>query len=139
MEYFKLLTTIQADAFNAKWLKAYQLKNPDDTITQRYCDIVEIGGHFYVVSDEITKKAITDFVAIVDRLPLGWHEENYKYQVYFTPEQLIDMAISGQSFLPETEHVKHRDNGLYLYMNVISPEYQTLLEALGARVLSEIV
>lgn len=130
---YKLRTKEQFEAFNQAWLNQYKKLNPNDNITTGYCLPYFINGFYFVIKDEITEQAITDYIDIVDELPSEWHEPNQRYQVFMNPSQVVDFALSPyftalKEWREQAGIEIYKDNGAYFYVNFFEQGHREIIE-----------
>ena len=141
MYYEGILTTMQqqVSTLNSEWIVEYRKLYPNDKLTQRYCEVIEIFGVGYVIKDEVTEPYITLYTAIVDKLPEKpiWHDETVDIQIV----QSNDDCLSMLDEFPEIGMYRKenlietiRENGLvYIYVNFILEDHYNLLMSFGCK------
>ncbi len=60
----------QVQKMNEAWIKDYKQVYPQDKITTAYATETMIDGNYYLIKDSVTELYITDYMAIVNELPI---------------------------------------------------------------------
>ena len=110
---------------------------PVNSICTSYTDIISIGDFDYVIKDDFTSIYVTDFIEIVEELPIlhNWHF-GLDIQVILTYEDNLKLL----SEVPELAvYVRNNDiptiieNGyMYIYANFLLEEHREILEQFNA-------
>lgn len=133
MPFLKLTSEqiTRVNDLNESWIESYIAQNPHDTITQRYCEAVEFAGYYYVIKDAITEQYITDYVEILEELPVDnfapWHFPT-AFRIVQSNVGMIRMLkdIPQLALYPSQAglDVVEYGNYQYTYINYILPEHE---------------
>ena len=136
MYYEGTIATLQqqVNTLNSEWIVEYKKLYPNDKVTQRYCDLIEIFGVGYVIKDEVTEPYITEYTAIVEVLPEKplWHDDTCSIQIQMTQEDNLKLLTLYDAFATycNAHSIKPvLENGnTYVYVNEILPEHIAMFQ-----------
>lgn len=128
MGYYKISIKSDFEQAQAASLQSHREMYPNDLVTCKYCEPLQVGEFWYIPETEVTEQwGIGELVGDIHE----WHYD-FNIQLIMTYENNLKLL----SDVPELA-IYVRDNGIptviengfvYLYVNFILPEHKAIFE-----------
>ena len=132
MGYYKISIKSDFEQAQVAWLQSHREMCPNDLITSKYCELLQVGEFWYIPATEVTEQwGIGELVGDIHE----WHF-GLDVQVILTYEDNLKLL----SEVPELAvYVRNNDiptiieNGyIYIYANFLLEEHREILEQFNA-------